>query len=70
MAITSMQTMTWIGVSVVNQRDTIISDVLSDGLSGLEHILHDDVKYACSSYAKRTDSLFPIILTLLAKQRI
>ena len=31
---------------------------------------HDDVKETCSSYAKRTNSLFPIILTLLAKQRI
>ena len=62
--------MTWISINVVNQYNTIISDLLSDGLDGLEHITHDDVKEICSSYAKRTDSPFPIILTPLVKQRI
>ena len=70
MAITNMQILTWIGVSVTQQRNAIIADLLSDGLDGLEHVTHDDVKEACSSYAKRTDVPFPIILTPLMKQRI
>ena len=70
MAITNMQIMTWIGINVVNQRNAIISNLLSDGLGGLEHMTHDDVKDTCSSYAKRTDSPFPIMFAPLAKQRI
>ena len=70
MAVTNIQIMTWIGISVANQRNAIISDFLSDGLSGLEHMTHEDVKEMCSSYAKRTDAPFPIILTPIAKQRI
>ena len=67
MAITHMQIMTWIGIGVAQLRNAIISDLLSDGLGGLEHMTHDDVKETCLSYAKRTDSPFPIILTPLAK---
>ena len=70
MAMTNMQIMTWIDVGVVNQRSAIISDLSSDGLISLEHVTHDDAKDTCSSYAKRTDSPFPIILPPLAKQRI
>ena len=67
MAITNMKIMACIGISVLNQRNAIISELLSDGLSGLEHMTHDDVKDTCSSYAKRTDSPFLIILMLLVK---
>ena len=70
MAVTNIQIMTWIGISVANQRNAIISDFLSDGLSGLEHMTHEDVKEMCSSYAKRTDDPFPIILSPIAKQRM
>ena len=70
MAVTNIQIMTWIGIGVAQQRNAIISDLLSDGLGGLEHMTHDDVKETCSSYAKRTDDPFPIILTPLTKQRI
>ena len=70
MAVTNMQIMTWIGIAVAQQRNAIIADLLSDGLGGLEHVTHDDVKETCSSYAKRTDNPFPIILTPLTKQRI
>ena len=70
MAVTNMQIMTWIGISVAQQRNAIIADLLSDGLGGLEHMTHNDVKETCSSYAKRTDVPFPIILTPLTKQRI
>ena len=61
--------MTWIGVNVAQERNTIIAYLLSDGLGGLEHITHDDVKETYSSYAKRTDTPFPIILAPLTKQR-
>ena len=59
--------MTWIGINVTQQHNTIISDLLSDDLGSLEHMAHDNVKETCSSYAKRTNSPFPIILTPLAK---
>ena len=70
MAVTNIQILTWIGITVAQQRNAIIADLLSDGLGGLEHMTHDDVKETCSSYAKRTDGPFPIILTPLTKQRI
>ena len=70
MAVTNIQIMTWIVITVAQQRNAIIADLLSDGLGGLEHMTHDDVKETCSSYAKRTDGPFPIILTQLTKQRI
>ena len=52
MAITNMHIMICIGINVANQRNAIISDLLSDVLSGLEHVTHDDVKDTCSSYAR------------------
>ena len=50
--------MTWIGVIVDNQRNAIINDLLSDGLSSLERITQDDIKCACSRYYKRIYSHF------------
>merc|ERR1719296_187280 len=70
MAVKNIQILTWISIFVAQQRNAIIADLLSDGLGGLEHMTHDNVKETCSSYAKRTDVPFPIILTLLTKQRI
>ena len=70
MAVRNMKIMTWISMNVAQQHNAIITDLLSDGLGGLEHMAHDNAKETCSSYAKRTDSPFPIILTPLAKQRI
>ena len=70
MAVTNTQIMTWIGINVAQEHNAIIADLLSDGLGGLEHMTHDDVKEICLSYAKRTNTLFLIILTPLTKQRI
>ena len=70
MAATNIQILTWIGVNVAQQRNAIITDLLHDGLSGLEYMTKEEVKDTCSSYAKRTDAPFPIILTPITKQRI
>ena len=48
----------------------MINDFLSGGLTELEHMSRNDVKDACTSYAKRTNSPFPIIMTILQKQRM
>ena len=68
MAATNIQILTWIGINVAQQRDAIMNDLLHDGLSGLECMTKEEVKDACSSYAKRTDVPFPIILTPAIKQ--
>ena len=52
---------------VSNQRNTIINDSLSDGLSSLKHMTQDDIKYTLSRHAKKIDSQFPIILTPIVK---
>ena len=70
MAVTNTQIMTWIGINVAQEHNAIIADLLSDGLGGLEHMKHDNMKEPCLSYAKRTVTPFLIILTPLAKQRI
>ena len=41
MAVTNIQIMTWIGISVANQRNAIVNYLFSDGLSGLEHMTQD-----------------------------
>jgi len=53
-----------------NYQTTIINDMLSDGLSGLEHMTQDDIKCACCRYCKISVSLFSIILTPIEKERI
>ena len=62
--------MSWIGISVANQLNTIINNLSSDSLSCLEHMNQDDIKDTHSSYAKKIDSLFIIILTPIAKKRV
>eukprot|EP00546_Thalassionema_frauenfeldii_P004541 CAMPEP_0178917842 /NCGR_PEP_ID=MMETSP0786-20121207/13484_1 /TAXON_ID=186022 /ORGANISM="Thalassionema frauenfeldii, Strain CCMP 1798" /LENGTH=274 /DNA_ID=CAMNT_0020591463 /DNA_START=123 /DNA_END=948 /DNA_ORIENTATION=+ len=61
--------MTHLGVQPAARRNAIIADFLSDGLEGLQHLTEDDVKDLCSSYAKRTDNPFPIILTPTQRKR-
>ena len=69
-AITENQMLIWLGIGVANQRQAVRTDLLSDGLGGLEHMTEDDIKDACVGYAKRTDNPFPIMLTLLQKKRL
>ena len=69
-ALTNIQMFTWIGISVAGARNAIIGDFLSDGLEGLEHMSDEEVKDTCSSYAKRADGPFPVILSPVHKQRM
>ena len=52
------------------ERQAISTDFLSEGLDGLVNMTDEDVRDTCSSYAKRTDGVFPIILTPIQKQRM
>ena len=70
MAITNNQILTWIGISDEDARRAIEDDFLSEGLHGLENMSDSDVKDVCSSYSKRTDDPFPVILTPLERQRM
>ena len=70
MAITNTQILTWLGIADTNSWNAIEEDFLSEGLGGLENMSEADIKVVCSSYAKRTDEPFPVILTPLEKQRM
>lgn len=70
MALTDVQILTRIGMTVANARNAIINDLLSGGLEGLAQMSDEDVKDACASYAKRTDGVFPVILPQLQRQRL
>merc|ERR1712232_528131 len=50
--------------------NAIIADFLQGGLAGLEHMSEDEVKDDCTSYAKRQDGDFPVILTQLQRQQL
>ena len=52
------------------ERQAISTDFLSEGLDGLVNMTDEDVRDTCSGYAKRTDGVFPIILTPIQKQRM
>ena len=56
--------------STAAARNAIIEDFLSGGLEGLQYMSEEDVKETCSSYAKRSDGSFPIILTVIQRQRL
>ena len=56
--------MTHLGFTNAASRNAIINDFLSDGLVGLEHMTLEDVRDAYTSYAKCTDGIFPIQLTM------
>ena len=52
------------------QRQAILTDFMSEGLEGLVNMADEDVRETCSSYAKRQDGVFPIILTPIQKLRM
>ena len=70
MVLTNIQIMTFLGIATANERNAIIADLLTEGLAGLTHMTDEEVRDACVSYAKRTDGVFPVILTPIQKQRI
>ena len=70
MVLSNIAIMTHIGISAAADRNAVIGDFLSDGLSGLALMSDEDVKDACNSYAKRTDGDFPVILNQLHRQRM
>ena len=70
MTISNDQILTWLGITDADSRRAIEEDFLSEGLEGLENMSDADVKDVCSSYAKRTDEPFPVILTPLERQRM
>ena len=45
-----------IGIADDAKRKALVSDMLSGGLSGLRYMGEDDVRDACASYVKRTDT--------------
>ena len=69
MALTNIQLFTVLGFGTAAVCNALIADFLSGDLAELEHMSEDDVKDACTSYAKRTDGPFPIILTQLQRKR-
>ena len=69
-SITNIQIMNMIGVGPAANRNAIIADLLSEGLDGLKHMTNEEVRDTCASYAKRTNNLFPVILTPVQKQHI
>ena len=70
MVLTNAQIFTKMGVAPAAARNVIIADFLSEGLEGLVHMSDEDVRDTCTSYAKRQDGAFPIILTPILKQRM
>ena len=70
MVLSHIQIFTYLGFGTATTRNVLRNDFLSGGLVELEHMLENDVKDACTSYAKQTDSPFPIIMRTLQKQRM
>ena len=70
MVLSNVQIFTNLGFSTAPTRNALIADFLSGGMDGLVHMSEDDVRDACTSYAKRSDGNFPIILTTLQRQRM
>jgi len=70
MSLTDVQIITRIDITSAAARNAIIADFLSEGLEGLRNMTEEDVRDACSSYTKRTDGAFPIILTPIQKQQM
>jgi len=65
-----IQIFTWIGINPEAFRNALINDFLSKGLEGLREMSSDGSKDTFSSYIKRTDPPFPVVLSLLKKQRL
>ena len=70
MPLTNIQIFTQMGISPAVDRNAIIADFLSEGLEGLQNMTEEEVRDACSSYAKRQDGVFPVILTPVQRQRM
>ena len=70
MALTDIAIMTRMGIEPAAARNAIIADFLSEVLEGLQHMSDEEVQDMCTSYAKRTDGVFPLILTPIQKQRL
>ena len=70
MVLTSIAIFTHIGIAPAAQRNAIIADFLPSGLEGLLNTSDDDVKDACTSYARREDGNFPVMLMVNQKQRL
>ena len=70
MPLSNIRIFTILGFTNATQRDALIADFLSGDLEALQYMSEDDVKDAITSYSKRTDGNFPIIMTTLQKQRI
>ena len=68
--LTNAQIMTMVGIAPAASRNAIIADLLSEGLDGLKYMTDEEVRDTCTSYAKRTDGPFPVVLTPVQKQRI
>ena len=68
MVLSNIQIFTHIGIGPdAAHRNDAITDFLSGGLEGLEHVSNEDFKDVCTSYAKHSDGNFPVILTTLQK---
>ena len=70
MVITNTQIFTWIGFNVAARCNAIINDFLQEGYEALRYMSEEDIKEMYLSYAKRTDAPFPIICTMVQKQRL
>ena len=70
MVLTNIAIFTQMGIGPAVDRNAIIGDFLSEGLEGLKEMTDEDVRDACSSYVKRQDGAFPIILTPIQRQRM
>ena len=68
--LTNAQILTMVGIAPAANRNAIIADLLSEGLDGLKYMTDEEVRDTCTSYAKRTDGPFPVVLTPVQKQRI
>ena len=68
--LTNAQIMTMVGIAPAANRNAIIADLLSEGLDGLKYMTDEEVRDTCTSYTKRTDGPFPVVLTPVQKQRI
>ena len=52
MVLLPIQIFTYLGFGTATTRNALMNDYLSNGLAELEHMLEDDVKDACTSFAK------------------
>ena len=68
MSLTAIQIFTFMGFQPAAARNAIIADFLSDRLESLYDMTDEDVSEACTSYAKRSDPPFPVMLSPILKK--